>query len=117
MCWIVIRCRSSIHAVRKSFKDQKSEYLFLVDADNAFNKLHSKVSLENIKRLCPPMYTYLHNSYNTPDMLYLENGAHIMSQEGVTQGDNAAMVMHAISTQPMMQALRNKTANDDVKQV
>jgi len=45
-----------------------------VDARNAFNKLNRKVSLENIKRLCPPMHTYVHNRYNTPTMLYLDNG-------------------------------------------
>ena len=72
---------AAIHAVRKSFEEDNSECLLLVDADNAFNKLNRKVSLENIKRLCPPMYTYLHNSYNTPAMLYLENGDHILSQE------------------------------------
>jgi len=44
------------------------------------------------------MCTYLHNSYNTPTMLYLENGNHILLQEGVAQGDNAAMTMYAIST-------------------
>ena len=76
-----------------------------------------KVSLENIKRLYPPMYTYLHNSYNTPAMLCLENGDHILSQEGVTQGDNAAMAMYALSTRPLIQALSNETANDEVKQV
>ena len=75
-----------------------TECLLLMDADNAFNKLSRKVSLENIKRLCPPMYAYLHNSYNAPAMLYLENGDHILSQEGVTQGDNAAMAMYALST-------------------
>ena len=63
-----------------------------------------------------PMYTYLHNSYNTPAMLYLENDNHILSQEGVTQGDNAAMAMYALSTRPMIQALSNETANDEVKQ-
>jgi len=41
------------------------------------------------------MYTYLHNSYSTPAMLYLENGNHMLSQEGVMQGDNAAMAMYA----------------------
>jgi len=46
------------------------------------------------------MYTYLHNSYNTPAMLHLENGNHRLSQEGVMQGDNAAMAMYALSTQP-----------------
>jgi len=63
------------------------------------------------------MYTYLHNSYNTPAMLYLENGNHILSQEGVAQGYNATMAMYALSTWPLMQALSNETANDEVKQV
>ena len=63
------------------------------------------------------MYTYLHNSYNTPAMLYLENGDHILSQEGVTQRYNAAMAMYALTTWPLIQALSNKTANDEVKQV
>jgi len=55
------------------------------------------------------MYTYLHNSYNTPAMLHLENGNHILSQEGVMQGNNAAMAMYALSTRPL-QALSNETA-------
>jgi len=105
------------HAVRKSYEEEGSECQLLIDADNAFNKLSRKVSLENIKRLCPPMYTYLHNSYNTPTMLFLENGDHILSQEGVTQGDNAAMAMYALSTRPLIQTLSNETANDEVKQV
>jgi len=50
-------------------------------------------------------------------MLYLENGDHILSQEGVTQGDNAAMAIYALSTRPLIQALSNETANDEVKQV
>jgi len=50
------------------------------------------------------MYTHLHNSYNTPAMPYLENGDHMLSQEGVTQGDNAAMAMYAMSTRPLIQA-------------
>jgi len=33
------------------------------------------------------------------------------------QGDNVAMAMYAISTRPLIQVLRIKTANDDVKQV
>ena len=108
---------AAIHAVRKSFEEDNSECLLLVDADNAFNKLNRKFSLENIKRLCPPMYTYLHNSYNTPAMLYLDNGDHTLSQEGVTQGDNAGMAMCALSTRPLKQALSNQTAKDEMKQV
>jgi len=63
------------------------------------------------------MYTYLHNSYNTPTMLYLENGDHILSQEGVTQEDNAATAMSALSTWPLIQTLRNETIHDEVKQL
>ena len=66
-------------AVRKSYEEEGSECLLLVNADNAF-KLNKNVSLENIKRLCPPIYTYLRNSYNTPAMLYLEKGDHMLSQ-------------------------------------
>jgi len=53
---------AAIHAVRKSFEKDNGECLLLVDADNAFNKLNRKVSLENINRLCPPMYTYLQHT-------------------------------------------------------
>jgi len=52
-------------------------------------------------------------------MLYLENGNHIpvLLQEGVTQGDNTAMAMYALSTWPLIQVLSSETANDEVKQV
>ena len=50
-------------------------------------------------------------------MLYLEKGDHMLSQEGVTQGDNAAVAMYALSTWLLIQALGNETANDEVKQV
>jgi len=46
-------------------------------------------------------------SHNTSTMLYLENGDYILSQEGVTQGDFAAMAMYALSTRPLTQALSN----------
>jgi len=50
---------AAIHDVRKSFEEDNSECLLLVDVDNAFNKLNRKVSLENIKRLCLPCtHTY-----------------------------------------------------------
>jgi len=62
MCVTGIGHRSSNHAVRKNIEEDSSECLLLVDADNAFNKLNRKVSLENIKRLCVPIYTNLHNS-------------------------------------------------------
>jgi len=62
-------------------------------------QLHWQKDSTSHQKTMSPMYTYLHNSYNTPTMLYLENGGH----SGVTQGDNTAMAMHALSTQPLIQ--------------
>jgi len=100
---------AAIHAVKKSFEEHNSECMLLVDADNAFNKLNRKVSLENIKRLCPQCtHTYTTATTHPP----------LLSQERVTQeGDNAAMAMYALSPQPLIQALSSETANDEVKQV
>jgi len=44
---------TATYAVRKSYEEENSECLLLVDADNALNKLNRKVNLENIKRLSP----------------------------------------------------------------
>jgi len=33
-------------------------YWWMQTCHNPFNKLNRKISLENIKRLCPPTYTY-----------------------------------------------------------
>ena len=48
-----------------------------------------------------PMYTYLHNSYNTAMAMYT----------------NTAMAVYTLSTWQLIQALSNETANDEVKQV
>jgi len=54
MCGLESSTEAAIHDVRKSFEEDSSECLLLVDVDNAFNKLNRKVSLEYIKRLCRP---------------------------------------------------------------
>jgi len=81
---------AAIHVVRKSFEEDSSEYLLLVDADNhAFNKLNRKVSLENIKRkdCAPHVHIPTQQLQHTRHALvYLENGDHILT---VTGGCNA----------------------------
>jgi len=56
MCWTGIWHRSSNTCCKEKLRRGKSECLLLVDAHNAFNKRNRKVDLENIKRLCPPMW-------------------------------------------------------------
>ena len=95
--------------MKKTFNEDWCEAVILVDADNAFNRLNINVALHNIKKTCPPLQKYLNNSYNTPSKLYLKDGSFILSEEGVTQGDNLAMAMYAISTRNLIDSLHTVT--------
>ena len=77
-------------------KEKECEAVILVDADNAFNRLNRKVAPHNISRSCPSLYQYLYNGYKAAAKLHLGDGTHILSEEGVTQGDNLAMAKYAI---------------------
>ena len=99
---------ASIHAVADKFKEETSEGVLLVDAKNAFNLLNIKVAIHNVQHLCPPMYTFLNNSYHQHNKLFLKDGSVIMSKEGVTQGDPLSMAIYALSTRKLIEALREK---------
>ena len=92
----------------KAYNDSTSEGLLLVDANNAFNSLNRATALANIKSLCPPLYTFLNNTYKSPSKLFIANSDEmILSQEGTTQGDPDAMPMYAIATRPLIDELNN----------
>ena len=106
---------AAIHAMARTFRDEDCEAVILVDADNAFNRLNRKVALHNIRRSCPSLYQFLYNGYKAPAKLHLGDGTHILSEEGVTQGDNLAMAKYAIGTRNLISSLNE--ANQDVRQV
>ena len=108
---------AAIHAMKHTFDQDWCKAVMLVDADNAFNRLNRKVALHNIKQLCPPMYTFLENSYNTPSRLYLKDGTYILSEEGATQGDNMAMAKYAIATRGLINQLDEVTKDEQRVQV
>ena len=54
---------AAVHMNEKAWKDEETEAVLLVDANNAFNRLNRKVALHNIKEICPPIYTFLNNHY------------------------------------------------------
>ena len=107
---------AAIHSVKSAFDEDGSEAAMLVDADNAFNRLNRKVALQNIKSICLKIYQYLQNSYNSPVNLYLADGSHILSKEGTTQGDNAAMGMYALGIKPLIDKTQEDTINEKVMQ-
>ena len=98
---------AAIHAMRDIFDDDETEGMLLVDAENAFNSLNREASLKNMNKICPEIAKYLINTYRQPSRLYINNtdGQFIMSEEGSTQGDNAAMNMYACSIKPLIDLL------------
>ena len=106
---------AAIHAMARTWEDEGCEAVLLVDAENAFNSLNRAAALHNTSRRCPSLHRYLQNSYQEPAKLHLGDGSFILSKEGVTQGDNEAMAIYAISTRGLQDDLR--TAEPDVTQV
>ena len=98
---------ASVHAMREVFCDEQTEAILLVDAENAFNRLNREASLLNMNIVCPEFQKYLINTYRDPSHLYVNGGKgdYILSQEGSTQGDNAAMSMYACSIKPLIDSL------------
>ncbi len=74
---------------------------YLVDADNAFNRLNRKNALHNIGITCPELKQFFDNTYGQPANLYID-GHIFTSEEGTTQGDAAAMAMYALATTPLV---------------
>ena len=107
-------CEAAIHAMKKAFKTNECDAVLLVDATNAFNNLNRKVALQNIKILCPELSLFLQNIYQTPSTLFVNNSKqHLLSKEGTTQGENAAMAFYAISTVPLIRSLSCETLREE----
>ena len=103
--------------MKETFDKEWCRVVMLVDADNAFNRLNRNVALKNIKQLCPPLYTYLENSYNKPPRLYLKDGSFILSKEGVTHGDNLAMGKYALGIRGLIDSVADATSDEQSVQV
>ena len=98
---------AAIHAMTEVFKEEGTEAIIMVDAENAFNSLNRHASLINTGVICPEFSKYLINTYREPSKLYIDgtNGDFLMSEEGSTQGDNAAMNMYSCSIRPLIDHL------------
>ena len=110
---------ASIHATSNAWSHPSTECLLQVDADNAFNRLNRKVALHNIREICPPLYTYLHNHYQTAAHLFVTERSKqelFYSDEGCTQGDPSAMAFYALGTKPLIDTLANYCDQVNCKQ-
>ena len=112
---------AAIHAMRQVFESSETEAVLLVDAENAFNNLNRKATLQNIKELCPPFYQYLQNTYQKPAKLIIpgvDKYDVIYSEEGTTtQGDVAAMGEYGLGIKPLTDKLAAAVDTKLCKQV
>ncbi|XP_068696931.1 uncharacterized protein [Montipora foliosa] len=95
--------------MRNIFHADETDAALLVDASNAFNSLSRAAALSNIRVLCPLIATYVTNVYRIPARLFVVGGNELKSAEGSTQGDPLAMLMCAISLQPLISLLHNRS--------
>ena len=111
---------AAIHTMRQVFENENTEAILLVDAENAFNNLNRKAALLNIKEICPPFYRYLQNTYQKPAKLIIPGEDKydiILSEEGSTQGDVAAMPLYGIGIKPLTDKLAGTVNTEICKQV
>ena len=71
--------------MQKIFKEESTEAVLLVDAENVFNSIKRKEFLHNISTLCPAISTFVTNCYATPARLFVIGGSEVKSTEGTTQ--------------------------------
>ena len=76
---------AAIHAMEKIFKEESTEAVLLVDAENVFNSIKRKEFLHNISTLCPAISTFVTNCCATPARLFVIGGSEVKSTEGTTQ--------------------------------
>ena len=109
-----------IHATRDVWEEEGCEGVLMVDAENAFNTVNRKLALHNVRQLCPPFYQYLHNTYQEPAKLIVNDQKsveYLSSDEGCTQGDVTAMAFYALGVQPLTKDLSSRIDTKSCRQM
>ena len=101
-----------ITAVYDIFKDHTREAVILIDAENAFNAINTKVLLHYISVLYPIISTYIRNCYNTPAHFFIIGETEILSKEETKQGDPTEMTAYALGVTPLIQHLLEITPSN-----
>ena len=90
---------AAIHAIRHLTKQDETDAVLLVDAQNAFNSLNRQTALINIRTICLMRSNILINNYRTQTHLFVGSET-LLSYKVVTQGDPLAMAMYALARIP-----------------
>ena len=104
---------AAIHAMHHIFKNNESEAVLLIDAENAFNSINRKAMIHNISMICPIIATFIRTCYNTPARFFIIGGKEILSREVTTQGDPTSMAAYAIGMAPLLRFLLEYTISNN----
>ena len=99
---------ASIHSIKDIWEEEATEAVLLVDADNAFNRLNRRLAIHNIRENCPSFHRYIKNTYQEAATLVVQDSdstQYLVSDEGCTQGDVAAMGFYGLGIQPLTKHL------------
>ena len=103
---------AAVQAVHNIFKDHITEAVLLIDAENAFNAINRKAMLHNISVLCPIIFIYISNCYNTPAHSFIIGGTELLSKEGTAQRDTSAIAGYALGVTQLIQILLEITSSN-----
>ena len=116
MCGHKSGSEAAIHAMKRMYKNDNTDAVLLVDAENAFNSLNRKALLHNIGIIiCSTISTFVRNCYTVATHLFVLGGTEIRSEEGTTQGDPLGMAIYAIGTSPLLDIMAESMDESDEK--
>ena len=98
-------CEVAVHLTRQFTELNPSAPLVKIDFANAFNSIRRDCMMDEVNRLFPSASAYIHSSYAEASYLQCGDG-HIMSAEGVQQGDPIDPLLFCLTIQPIIKKLK-----------
>ena len=89
----------------------------LVDASNAFNSLNREVFLHNLSHICPGIFAFVKNCYNSSSRPFIIGGKELKSNGGNAQGDPVCMASYGIGVTLLINMLIDVVVTSTESQV
>ena len=100
-------CEAAVHATRRFINDMPADFVIAkLDFSNAFNNLRRDTMLNAIVEHMPEIYCFCHLAYDMSSALKFFN--HIMSSQGVQQGDPLGPLLFCLSIHPLLLACQSQ---------
>ena len=87
------------------FKDENTDAVLLIDAENAFNLINREAFIHSVKIVCPAFATFsrfVSNCYLSSFRLFIIGDDELKFTEGTIQGDPIVRIQNAIATIPLI---------------